>query len=66
MIYEFGMLLTVNSLPKKYQKECSLSNYMPHLSKNIETDFPGQIFPELFRFKTPSLLLGHPVQDILW
>ena len=31
------------------------SNYMFKFYKNIQTDFPGQIFLELFQFKTRSL-----------
>ena len=38
---------------------------MSQLSENIYTDFIGQIFRELFQFKTRSLLLGHPVCEIL-
>ena len=34
---------------------------MFQLYKNIQTDFLGQIFLELFQFKTRSLFLGHPV-----
>ena len=34
---------------------------MIKLYKNIQTDFLGQIFLELFQFKTRSLFLGHPV-----
>ena len=34
---------------------------MFQLPKNILTVFLGQIFQELFQFKTLSLFLGHPV-----
>ena len=32
---------------------------MSQLSKNIQTDLLGQIFLELYQFKTRSLFLGH-------
>ena len=34
---------------------------MFQLYKNIQTDFLGQIFLELFQCKTRSLFFGHPV-----
>ena len=40
-----------------------LSNYMSHLSGNIQTNLPGNIYRELFQFKTRSLLFGHSVFD---
>ena len=35
---------------------------MSKLSKNIYTDLLGQIFRELFQFKTRTLILGHLVE----
>ena len=34
---------------------------MLQLLKNIRNEFLGQIFPELFQFKTRSFFLGNPV-----
>ena len=34
---------------------------MFQLYKNIQTDFLGQIFLELFQIETRSFFLGHPV-----
>ena len=33
---------------------------MSQLSKDVEIYFLGQIFQQLFQFKTQSVLLGHP------
>ena len=38
---------------------------MFQLYKNIQTDFLGQIFVELFQFKTRSLFLGDPVKSTM-
>ena len=38
---------------------------MFQLYKNIQTDFLGQIFLELFQFKTRSLFLGDPVKSTM-
>ena len=39
-----------------------VGNFMFQLYKNIQTDFVGQIFLELFQFKTLTVtFLGYPV-----